>query len=192
MPYFESYYSSPLSRCLQTAQTTFGNLTLPEAHPFDPVIKELFRESMTIHTCDHRSSKTFIHNFAPNFRFEDGFTEEDELWRGKQSEGETKEGQASRNKDVLDDVFTHDDNTWLSITAHSGEISSLLGVLQHRQFSLSTGQIIPVLVKAEVVEPSTTTTPIVSFTPEATCNEPPVTSIEGQGCVCSASATPTP
>lgn len=192
MPYFESYYSSPLTRCLQTAQTTFGNLSLPDAHQFDPVIKELFRESMTIHTCDHRSSKTFIRNLVPNFRFEDGFTEEDELWRGDQGEAETKAGQSARNKVVLDDVFTNDDNTWLSITAHSGEISSLLGVLQHRKFGLSTGQIIPVLVKAELVEPPTTTTPVVSFTPEATCNEPPVTSIEGQGCVCSGSATPTP
>jgi broad specificity phosphatase PhoE len=192
MPYFESYYSSPLTRCVQTAQTTFGNLTFPPTHPFEPVIKEYFRESMTIHTCDHRSTKTEIQAMAPNFRFEDGFTEEDELWRGEKGEAETKQGQASRNKAVLDDVFTNDDNTWLSISAHSGEIASLLSVLGHREFRLATGQVIPVLVKADVVEPQTTTTPVVSFTPEATCNSPPVTSNEGKGCVCSESATSTP
>ncbi|KAJ6782125.1 hypothetical protein PWT90_06666 [Aphanocladium album] len=192
MPYFESYYSSPLTRCIQTAQGTFANLTLPAARPFAPVIKELFRESMTIHTCDHRSNKTYIQSIAPQFSFEAGFTEHDELWRGgQQSEGETAEGQKSRNKVVLDDVFAQDTNTWISITSHSGEIASLLSVLNHRKFGLQTGQIIPVLVKAEIVDPPTTTSSIVSFTPEATCNSPPVTSIAGQGCVCTASATAT-
>lgn len=192
MPYFESYYSSPLTRCIQTAQGTFANLSLPAAHPFAPVIKELFRESMTIHTCDRRSNKTYIRGIAPQFTFEDGFTEEDELWRGgAQSQGETGAGQKARNKVVLDDVFANDGNTWISITSHSGEIGSILSVLNHRVFGLQTGQIIPVLVKAEVVDRPTTTSSIVSFTPEATCNSPPITSISGQGCVCSASATPT-
>lgn len=191
MPYFESYYSSPLTRCIQTANITFANLDLPPTRPFDPVIKEYFRESISIHTCDHRSTKSEIHEFAPNFRFEKGFTEKDELWR--RVEGETSDGQFARNRVVLDDVFTNDDSTWISITAHSGEIASLLKVLQHRPFGLSTGQIIPVLVKAEVVAP-TATVPVVSFTPEATCNAPPVTSIAGKGCVCSdaiATAAPT-
>lgn len=191
MPYFESYYSSPLTRCIETAQGTFANLTLPATHPFAPTIKELFRESMTIHTCDHRSSKTYIAGIAPQFTFEQGFTEEDELWRGAQGEGETAEGQRARNKVVLDDVFTSDGNTWISVTSHSGEIASLLTVLNHRKFSLQTGQIIPVLVKAEVVEPPTSTTPVVSFTQEATCDAPPVTSIQGQGCVCTSVPTST-
>lgn len=182
MPYFESYYSSPLTRCIQTANITFGDINFPATHPFKPVIKENFRESISIHTCDHRSTKSEIQQLAPNFSFEDGFTEKDELWR--RVEGETSEGQFARNQVVLQDVFTEDESTWISITAHSGEIASLLSVLNHRKFSLSTGQIIPVLVKAEVVSP-TATKPVVSFTPEATCNAPPVTSISGQGCVCS-------
>ncbi|CEJ80572.1 Putative Phosphoglycerate mutase [[Torrubiella] hemipterigena] len=182
MPYFESYYSSPLTRCLQTANITFGDINFPSTHPFAPVIKENFRESISIHTCDHRSTKSEIHQLVPNFSFEDGFTEKDELWR--RVEGETSDGQFARNQVVLQDVFTEDESTWISITAHSGEIASLLSVLNHRKFSLSTGQIIPVLVKAEVVSP-TVTKPVVSFTPEATCNAPPVTSISGQGCVCS-------
>ncbi|KAM3546357.1 hypothetical protein ARSEF1564_000632 [Beauveria bassiana] len=190
MPFFESYYSSPLTRCVQTAQGTFAGLALPAARPFAPIIKELFRESISIHTCDHRSNKTYIRSIAPQFTFEAGFTEEDELWRGKQGEGETSDGQKARNKVVLDDVFTNDANTWISITSHSGEIASLLGVLNHRKFGLQTGQIIPVLVKAEVVQRPTTTSSIVSFTSEATCNAPPITSISGQGCVCTASATP--
>ncbi|KAM3554006.1 hypothetical protein MY1884_006361 [Beauveria asiatica] len=190
MPLFESYYSSPLTRCVQTAQGTFAGLALPAARPFAPVIKELFRESISIHTCDHRSNKTYIRSIAPQFTFEAGFTEQDELWRGKQGEGETSDGQKARNKVVLDDVFTNDANTWISVTSHSGEIASLLSVLNHRKFGLQTGQIIPVLVKAEIVDRPTTTSSIVSFTPEATCDAPPITSISGQGCVCTASATP--
>ncbi|TQS31794.1 hypothetical protein Golomagni_07916, partial [Golovinomyces magnicellulatus] len=189
LPYFESYYSSPLKRCIQTSEITFGNLTLPPNHQFHPVIKENFRESISIHTCDHRSTKSEIEAFAgPRFRFEKGFSEEDKLWH--KTEGETSAGQSARNKIVLDDVFTNDESSWISITAHSGEIASLLGVLNHRKFSLSTGQVIAVLVKAEIVEP-TATTSVVAFTPEATCNSPPVTSISGQGCVCSDAPAPT-
>ncbi|PNY29543.1 Phosphomutase-like protein 3 [Tolypocladium capitatum] len=199
MPFFDSYYSSPLSRCIQTAITTFAaGLDLPASRPFAPTIKELFREGISIHTCDRRSTRSHIHAFAPNFAFEPGFTEQDELWRGDRGEGETDAHELARSKAVLDDVFTNDDGTWLSVTSHSGEIAALLTALGHRDFGLSTGQIIPVLVRAEVVgrtPPTAATTAAPGFTFEATCNAPPVTSVAGTGCVCSsssASATATP
>ncbi|KAH6604483.1 phosphoglycerate mutase [Trichoderma cornu-damae] len=190
LPYFQSYYSSPLKRCIQTANVTFAGLNLPHSNPFKPTVKELFRESISIHTCDRRSTKTQIHAFAPNFKFEEDFSETDELWRGNQDLGETPAHQVARSKIVIDDVFSHDDNTWISITSHSGEIESILTVLSHRPFSLSTGQIITVLVKAELVEPSDeATTTYASFTSEPTCKSPPVTSIAGQGCVCATATT---
>ncbi|KAH6983393.1 histidine phosphatase superfamily [Ilyonectria sp. MPI-CAGE-AT-0026] len=182
MPYFESYYTSPLARCVITARETFANLALPRSHRFLPVVKESFRESISIHTCDHRSNKTYIASLSPGLRFEKGFADRDQLWTG--IEGETTEHQLARSKDVLDDVFTSDDATWISITSHSGEISKLLTTLNHRTFKLSTGQIIPVLVKAKQVHIEPTST-YASWTTEATCNAPPVTSISGQGCVCS-------
>lgn len=186
MPYFESYYTSPLARCVITARETFANLDLPRSHRFKPVVKEKFRESISIHTCDHRSNKTYISTLADGIKFERGFTEKDELWTG--TEGETAEHQLARSKEVLDDVFTNDDATWVSVTSHSGEISKLLTTLNHRAFRLSTGQIIPVLVKAKLVAIEPTTT-YASWTTEATCNAPPVTSISGQGCVCSSATT---
>ncbi|KAJ6437268.1 phosphoglycerate mutase [Purpureocillium lavendulum] len=204
MPAFDSYYSSPLKRCIQTADGTFSSLDLPRNKPFRPTIKELFREGISIHTCDRRSTRREIRDFSPaSFRFEDGFAEHDELWEGAQSKGETDAHQRARSKTVLDDVFAHDDGTWISVTSHSGEIRALLAVLGHREFSLGTGQIIPVLVRAEAVRggaPAPPTTSAPGFTYEATCTAPPVTSIAGQGCVCSttggvpalASATPTP
>jgi hypothetical protein len=62
-----------------------------------------------------------------------------------------------------------------------------LRVLGHRTFSLSTGAVIPVLVKAEKVHGEATTS-AVSWTASAHCTAPPVTSVSA--CVCQSSATP--
>ncbi|TEA21647.1 putative phosphoglycerate mutase [Colletotrichum sidae] len=181
MPFFESYYSSPLARCAVTANITFGDIALSEDRPFVPTVKEGFREGMTVHTCNWRSNKTYIHNLFPSYEFEPGFAETDQLWR--RNESETSEAQDARAKAVLDDVFRTDDKTWLSVTSHSGQITKLLKALNHRAFRLSTGQIIPVFVKAEVVEPQPEPT-FAAHEPYSTCTSPPVTSIAGQGCVC--------
>jgi broad specificity phosphatase PhoE len=187
MPFFESYYSSPLTRCTVTAEETFGGLELPADRPFAPVVKEGFREGMTLHTCNHRSNRTYIAETVPAVRFEEGFTEQDELWRSWENESE--EAMKARSKKVLDDVFAGDTATWISVTAHSGVITKLLEQLGHRSFRLSTGQIIPVLVRAEVEAPEPTTT-FDQYAPSATCTVPPVTSDASRGCVCpSATAT---
>ncbi|KAL4969131.1 phosphoglycerate mutase family protein [Aspergillus stella-maris] len=79
-------------------------------------------------------------------------------------------------------------NQIISITAHSGEITSILRVIGHQAFRLSTGAVIPVLVRAEeVYEPEPTTTAVWSVS--AYCTAPPATSTEG-GCVCASSAAP--
>ncbi|OAA65581.1 Histidine phosphatase superfamily, clade-1 [Niveomyces insectorum RCEF 264] len=145
----QRYYTSPLTRCLQTSSLTFGGLALPAAQPFVPTVKERLRESISTHTCDHRSRKSEIAAAFPNVLFEAGFTEEDELWTG--TTDETPAAEDVRSKALLDDIFAHDDHTWLSFTSHSGEIASLLRVLGHRVFPLSTGQIIPVLVRARTL-----------------------------------------
>jgi hypothetical protein len=88
------------------------------------MIKELFREVVGVHTCDRRSSKTFIEGRYPEWKFEEGFAEEDPMWT--KSERESDGAMDVRSKKVLDDVFEHDKNTWISISSHSGEIGSLL------------------------------------------------------------------
>jgi hypothetical protein len=97
---------------------------LPSRQPFIPTIKELFREGISGHTCDRRSSKTEIHNAFPKYAIEDGFSEEDLLWR--KGVGEVSQDQDVRSKKVLDEVFGNDDSTYISITSHSGEIASIL------------------------------------------------------------------
>jgi broad specificity phosphatase PhoE len=176
-----------LTRCLKTANLTFSDLALPEQYPFVPTIKELLREGISTHTCDRRSNRTHIENLFPSFEFELKFPEDDPFWSGVVAE--TSAAQDSRSKRVLDDLFAHDANTWLSITSHSGEIRSLLRVLGHREFSLGTGAVIPVLVEAkwEASNPSSSSSTLTApaFTSTSFCtNGPQITSV-ASGCVCS-------
>lgn len=53
-------------------------------------------------------------------------------------------------KKLLDDIFAHDDSTYISFTTHSGSIASILRVIGHREFRLPTGAVIPVLIKGEM------------------------------------------
>jgi broad specificity phosphatase PhoE len=193
IPTPENYYVSPLSRCLVTANLTFAGLPLPAKNPFLPTIKEKLREGISEHTCDHRSNKTYIHDVVPTWKFEPGFTEYDELWAGVTAE--VGSAQDLRSKQVLDDIFPSDCSTWLSFTSHSGEIASILRILGHRTFSLRTGAVIPVLVKAETIIQSKATSTISAapWTVSPHCTAPPVTSISSGangGCICPNSAAP--
>lgn len=194
IPYPQSYYTSPLSRCLDTAKITFEGIETPEYYPFVPTVKELLREGISIHTCDHRSNKTYIHDSYPSFKIEEGFNEYDELWNGVTAESDA--AHEYRMQQLLDDVFTNDDHTWISFTSHSGTIGSILEVIGHQTFSLATGSVIPVLVKAEFLPasdaPATTTG---AYTTSTWChNGPPITSSSSvaQGCVCPATTAPLP
>lgn len=95
-----SYYVSPLFRCLETAFHTFHNLSLPVDRPFAPLIKELFREGISIRTCDRRSRLSLLRETLPGFRPDPSMTEDDELWSGLFSE--TQAGQDHRTKLALD------------------------------------------------------------------------------------------
>lgn len=189
MPAPQSYYSSPLSRCLVTANTTFADLPLPASRPFRPTVKEFLREGISIHTCDRRRSKSYIHDLLPLYQFEDGFAESDPLWNGVTAEDSG--AQLARSKVALDEVFADDDATWVSVTSHSGEIASLLAALGHRAWSLSTGQAVPVLVRAERVARAYPSQTIGAWASAVTCAGPPVSS-GAAGCVCSAGVTAVP
>ncbi|GAQ10872.1 phosphomutase-like protein 3 [Aspergillus lentulus] len=186
----DAYFVSPLTRALRTANITFSDLNLPKkAAAFRPLVMEGLREGISLHTCDHRRSRSYIKGLFPGWEIEEGFSEEDKLWNGVT--GETSAAQDVRSKDALDEMFERTDtkDLFVSVTAHSGEIASLLRVLGHRAFSLKTGAVIPVLVKAKkssnkyAPEPTT-----VSWTTSAHCTAPPVTSVTA--CVCASSAAP--
>ncbi|KAB8301075.1 hypothetical protein EYC80_002992 [Monilinia laxa] len=146
----QSYYVSPLTRCLETCSLTFSNLSIPTTSPpFIPTIKELLREGISSHTCDRRRSKTYIHEFAPTWKFEPEFVEEDPYWRANYSE--TEEAENRRFKTLLDDLFLNDNSTFISLSSHSGAINTILRVIGHRSFPLQTGAVIPVLIKGQNV-----------------------------------------
>jgi hypothetical protein len=183
----QSYYTSPLYRCLQTANYSFNGLDLPAEFPFIPEVKELLREGIDIHTCDSRSNLTYIRESFPSYTIEPGFTEYDLLFRNSTSETPTAEN--LRSKTLLDQLFQTDGNTFLSITTHSGEGASILAVLNHISFSLATGAVIPVLVKAETISGPGPTTTVLPYTSQLVCNGPPVTSQATGTCVCSSGET---
>jgi hypothetical protein len=101
------------------------------------------------HTCDRRSTATEIADKFPRYRFEGGFTEQDVYWDPKVRE--SNEHRNSRLRSLLNDIFATDQNTYISLTAHSGAITSILDVLGHRNFALATGAVIPVLVMVEKI-----------------------------------------
>jgi hypothetical protein len=125
----------------------------------------------------------------PHWTIESGFSEEDELWNGVTAE--TAAAQDVRSTKALGEVFFTSESAkkdaYVSVTSHSGEISSILRVLGHRTFSLSTGAVIPVLVKAEKKEGQAATTSV-SWTASAHCTVAPITSVTA--CVCPSSAAP--
>lgn len=129
----ETYYTSPLYRCLQTAKFTFTGLNLPPKSPFVPTIKEFLREGISAHTCDRRSNRTDIHQNFPTFQFEDGFVEEDPYWKALYSEPQPN--QDARSRAALDDILSNDGSAVISITSHSGEIASLFRGEIHTTFS---------------------------------------------------------
>lgn len=146
MPAPEHYYSSPLYRCLQTANFTYAGLEVPADRPFKDLVKEKLREVMGEHTCDKRSTRTVIQDAFPDVTIEPGFSEEDELFQVDHRE--TISEIATRLHELFEDVFEHDSHTFISFTSHSGAIAAMLRVIGHQDFKLPTGGMLPVLIKS--------------------------------------------
>lgn len=143
---------------------------------FDPIVKELLRETLHVHTCDKRSSLSTITSDFPHYIIEPGFAEDDPLWQPDNRETDDERDQ--RLQMCLDDIVLdttskfneddddeHDDNhnkntkaeniieaTFISLSTHSGAITSLLQILGHRSFKLLPGSMAPVVVRVERVK----------------------------------------
>jgi broad specificity phosphatase PhoE len=150
IPLPETYYVSPLTRTVETADLSFSTLNLPEDKPYKPLIKELLREALGVHTCDRRSTKTHIASTFPHLTFEPGFSDADLLWEPDYREPDS--ARRYRLSQFLDDVFASDANVVVSMTSHSGAIASILEAVGHRKFALETGGVVPVFVNAVRVE----------------------------------------
>jgi hypothetical protein len=83
--------------------------------------------------------------------------------------------QMVRRKQMLDDIFSSDTSTFVSLTTHSGVVGSLLNLVGHPNpwFPLGTGQSMALLVKSELVTGDapvvTVGAPTKASTADATC-----------------------
>ncbi|KAK1596662.1 phosphoglycerate mutase [Colletotrichum navitas] len=152
VPFPESFYTSPLRRCLETSRLAFGALVEAKGEEFRPLIKEGLRERMTDHTCDKRSSRKSIESAYPKYMFEPGFTEEDQLWKADRFE--TTEEHVARKQQVLDEIFSTDANQFVSLTVHSYAISAILRVGGQEEFRVREGSSIALFIRGEKSEAS--------------------------------------
>ncbi|KAL5394255.1 hypothetical protein PMIN03_011700 [Paraphaeosphaeria minitans] len=172
IPTPETYYVSPLTRTIETADLSFKGLNLPHDKQYRPYIKELVREVLGVHTCDRRSTASHILKAFPHITLEPNFSEPDVLWEADYRE--PRSALQNRLSALLDDIFENDDGVFLSLTSHSGAIRSILAAIGHRTFVLQTGGVIPVLVKAKRVEGPRNKPPKEPSDAPPECKEPPV------------------
>ncbi|KAL6454683.1 hypothetical protein SBY92_004150 [Candida maltosa Xu316] len=139
-PYPEKFYVSPLKRSIKT-----HFITWPESKP---LVVENLRETIGLHLCHKRSTKSSLQQRFPELVFDDSFTENDILFDKYLPRREHLHEQFLRINGVLQDIFNTDaDKQVICITSHAGTIRSFITVLGHRKFTIPTGGMIPIVIK---------------------------------------------
>lgn len=150
------FYVSPLQRLCWTLAETWKGLLPEDRHP---LVVERLRETIGRNLCDKRSLRlTILERFGGlGFEVEPGFAEEDPLFG---PDRESAEAQAVRVNRWCQDLFegmcqdgqvvksTAAATLVISTTTHAGTIRSFIVVFGHRRFTISTGGMIPIVVKA--------------------------------------------
>lgn len=152
LPLPKRHYVSPMTRCLDTCQIAFTDLTLSDGSSvpaFNPIIKEMVRERLGVHTCDRRHPRSWISETHPKFTIEEEFSEEDKLW--KPNERETLAQHAVRIRAFLNELFATDNEPIISVTCHSGSIRAFHKVIGHPSVYVAPGAIVPLLIKAKAI-----------------------------------------
>lgn len=156
-PIPSKFYCSPLQRSSWTHQITWDGI-----QPSDKktMIVENIRETIGRNLCDKRSTRTVIEERFSKFSFEcePDFTENDILFTEAR---ETDAEQAVRVNRFCQTLFNNDwdasanavdpskrlENAFISTTTHAGTIRLFIVVFGHRRFTISTGGMIPIVVK---------------------------------------------
>ncbi|KAF4980483.1 hypothetical protein FZEAL_3528 [Fusarium zealandicum] len=147
-PLPEIIYTSPLARCLQTTSIVFPALMESHSAVFQPIVKELLRERITMHTCDFRRPRSWIAENYPDYVIEDGFTEEDGF--GKEGRPETDEEHVERKHRALEDIFEDaGDSEFVSLTVHSFAIRAIQAAVGAGICKTREGTSIAMLVRGE-------------------------------------------
>ncbi|KAG8968970.1 hypothetical protein FRC03_005236 [Tulasnella sp. 419] len=134
-------FSSPLQRAARTLELSFQGIPTTK-----PLIMENLREVLGEHTCDKRSTRSYLEAAFPTFEIEASLTEDDELWRA--DERETEHHLNERVKRALDQILvTCLQDTYLAIFAHGGVIRAVFHAMDHRPLAVKTGGVVPILLK---------------------------------------------
>lgn len=154
-------FSSPFTRSAQTLTITMNNICIYNDNESDkstindkrlfPLVIENLRETIGSHLCDKRSDKETFENRMKGwgFQFEDGFQHDDIYY--KDDWREPVHQQALRANSFLQHLFDADDyleDDVVYCASHSGEIKALIVATGHRQYSVPTAGMIPMLIKA--------------------------------------------
>ncbi|KAI1764999.1 phosphoglycerate mutase-like protein [Hypoxylon sp. FL1150] len=153
LPLPVTIYTSPLARCLETTKLVYTNVLAAHGKHLQPIVKENLRERITDHTCDRRSSRSWIVSNYPDYIIEYGFSESDKSWNAHASE--TLEEHIARMQRLFDDIFTHDPSPIISLTTHSYTVSAILALVGYPKFLVNEGTIVPLLIRAEKATPNT-------------------------------------
>ncbi|KAK7431823.1 hypothetical protein QQZ08_001764 [Neonectria magnoliae] len=147
-PLPQTLFTSPLARCLQTTQYIFGPLMEAHQRPFRPIVKELIRERMTLHTCDFRRPASWIRENYPAYALEPGFAEEDTF--GRDGHAETDAEHVARKQKALEEVWDEDGcGAVVSLTVHSYAIRAIQEACGGRTCLTREGTSMAILVRGE-------------------------------------------
>ncbi|KAK6200866.1 hypothetical protein LQW54_009450 [Pestalotiopsis sp. IQ-011] len=150
MPLPDTIYTSPLARCLETTKLAYQEVMVARQKSFQPLVKELLREKLTGHTCDKRSSKSWIAENYPDYVIENGFEEDDRLWEKNRNPAEDDSQVTVRIKRLLGEIFHNDSSQVIALTTHSYSISAIQRTISTEPYRVGEGVMVPLLVKAEL------------------------------------------
>jgi len=132
-------FVSPLRRALHTFNISYSNLDIPP-----PTIIEDLRDTNGLRTSDIRHNKTWLHAHYPTYKFEEGFTEQDELWT--KDTREQDEHVYERVRVVLNRILKNKD-IYMGVVCHNDIINDSLDLTKHDKYEMATGGVVPVVVK---------------------------------------------
>ncbi|KAG7663605.1 PMU1 [[Candida] subhashii] len=154
-PMPSKFFVSPMQRSSRTFVNTWDDIKPKDVHP---VVKEKIRETLGKNLCDQRSPKRVIDERFGKYGFiTDELVEEDIYFTETR---ETMVEQSIRVNQFVQELFESDvtngivdkekkqAHTFISTTSHAGTIRCFINVFQHRHFTISTGGMIPIVVKA--------------------------------------------
>ncbi|CAK9436151.1 uncharacterized protein LODBEIA_P07090 [Lodderomyces beijingensis] len=151
------FFVSPLQRSCNTLKITWQDLKPDDKHP---VVVEKIRETIGKNLCDKRSPKSTIDaRFGPAGFNTDDILEEDDVYF-LHDKRETMAEQTTRIMQFVQELFESDcdecgrvdklkaeENIFISTHSHAGTIRCFILAVKHRNYTISTGGMLPVVVK---------------------------------------------